>query len=450
MVLSPDHRVLATGSTDSTVILWDVVQRKVLAQLITPSCGSVDSLAFSPDGRWLVTGHDDPTIRLWDVPARRLKNIYRGHEAGVEGVAFSPDGRSIISSSLDQTVKVWDAEQRSQEQILTTNRSWTVASNFSPDGRLMASEEMPGVFAIWDVPARRAILQVPGASGGGICAFSPNGEILAQLADQRIKLWDVRTVAPRGELTNGFAALSVSFTPDSQTLAAAGLMHRSLHGITDRLVFWNLSTRQRVNKLAAAAPLAAIVSFSSDGRMVALGYLDGAVRLWDYQSEGLMKEFTDQHSRIWSVTFSPDDTWLVAGGEDGKVVFYDVRARRALRPVTGTSTWIAGLCFTPDGKTLASAEGEGVLNLWNVATREVALTLKGHIGALSPGTAFSPDGNLLASSGADGTVRLWPAAAPNEIPQPKRSMSGAHQSPRSGHLDASHQPVTNVLRLRTP
>ena len=65
-------------------------------------------------------------------------------------------------------------------------------------------------------------------------------EVLASGGEQ-IKLWDARTFAGRGELTNGFDAISLSISPDSRTLAAAGFDH-DLHGITNRLGFQTASS----------------------------------------------------------------------------------------------------------------------------------------------------------------------------------------------------------------
>jgi len=59
------------------------------------------------------------------------------------------------------------------------------------------------------------------------------------------------------------------------------------------LVRSDLATSQKINKLPAAAPFAIMVSFSHDGHMVAIGYLNSEVRLWDYLSERLIAEFTD-------------------------------------------------------------------------------------------------------------------------------------------------------------
>jgi WD40 repeat protein len=143
--------------------------------------------------------------------------------------------------------------------------------------------------------------------------------------------------------------------------------------------------------------------------------MDGALRVWNYQTGQLVAEFTDQHRRVWMATFSPDDSWVAAGGEDGAVVFYDVNRRRPYRPPAESSSMVLGLAFSPDGRTLASAEDDGTIRLWNVAIHRCALELRGHAGTVSK-VAFSPDGNLLAScGGADGTLRLWPAQSLAEI-----------------------------------
>jgi WD40 repeat protein len=420
MVLSPNGKLLATGSTDGTVILWDLAKRELLTRLIPLISGaSIRAAAFSPNGRFLVAGYEDSTVRLWDLAANQQQAVYRGHRRPIIAVAFSADGRTIVSSSEDGTVRLWDVETRSRDEILATGNSWLTSMVFSPDGsRLAAMGLEQGVLTVWDMTTRSRLadLTKPTTTIGPAAVFSPNGEILAQLSDNRIKLWDAKTLAPRGEVTNGFDAISLSFSPNSRTLATAGLAQSRLHGITNRLVFWDLPSLKRIDKLAQAAPLAVIVRFSHNGRVVAIGYLNGVVRLWDYEAERLLAEFKDQRSRIWSVEFSPNDAWLVAGGGDGIVVFYNVLERRAFRPLMETSTWILGLRFTPDGRTLASAEGDGTIRLWNVETREVALTLRGHRGQCTV-VSFSPDGNLLASCGSDGTVRLWPAAPLDKVPR---------------------------------
>jgi WD40 repeat protein len=338
----------------------------------------------------------------------------------VNALFFSPDGLSVISSSSDRTVKVWDRDPKPVTSILWTNTTWSGTVTFSPDGKKLATADVgQGVLSVFDVSAGSLITNLTQPSdqnAGASASFSPDGQWLALIGhDHRIRLWDASSFALRITLTNSFDPNSLSFSADGGILAVAGIDGNDLAGITNRLAFWDLANKRQLNMLQAAVPMAACVSFAHQHPLVAIGYLDGAVRIWNYQTEQLVAGFTDQHRRVWKATFSPDDSWVAAGGQDGAVVFYDVRRQRSYRSAADSSWWVLGLAFSPDGQTLASAEGDGTIRLWNVTTRKCALELRGHEGVVSK-VAFSPDGNLLAScGGADGTIRLWPAPPLAEI-----------------------------------
>ena len=107
VAFSPDGRILASGSRDKTVRLWDMTTRQQLRTLAGHT-SVVWSVAFSPDGRTLASGSADKTIRLWNAATGEQCAILTGHTAPVKSVAFSPDGITLASGSEDSTVRLWD------------------------------------------------------------------------------------------------------------------------------------------------------------------------------------------------------------------------------------------------------------------------------------------------------------------------------------------------------
>jgi glucose repression regulatory protein TUP1 len=68
----------------------------------------VTSVAISPNGQLVAAGSLDTVVRIWDVTTAQLVERLRGHKDSVYSVAFTPDGKGLVSGSLDKTLKYWD------------------------------------------------------------------------------------------------------------------------------------------------------------------------------------------------------------------------------------------------------------------------------------------------------------------------------------------------------
>lgn len=92
----------------------------------------VYKIAFSPNGQLLASGSFNTTIRLWDPITGDLQGTLKGHPKWVVAVAFSPDGQLLASASDDLTVRLWLIEHKSL--VLRIEHSCRGSIHFSRDG----------------------------------------------------------------------------------------------------------------------------------------------------------------------------------------------------------------------------------------------------------------------------------------------------------------------------
>lgn len=119
LAVSPDGKILATGTTAGLVRLWDMETSRELRVLkghttiVTPDAGqyaSVRALAFAPDGKTLASGAADRTIRLWGVVTGQELLCFREQPAFVNSLAFSPDGKRLAAALHDGSLRLWAGE----------------------------------------------------------------------------------------------------------------------------------------------------------------------------------------------------------------------------------------------------------------------------------------------------------------------------------------------------
>ena len=273
-----DGSVVASGSADNTIRLWDADTGGHLRTLE----GHTDyaySVAFSPDGLSLASGGKDHSIQLWSALTGEPIQTLEGHTGEVYAVAYSPDGSAIVSGSGDRTVRLWSAETGKPLKTMTQHAGTVRTVVFSPDGTLIAS--------------------------GG--------------ADKTVRLWDAQTGKPLASMKKHARTIySVAFSPDGKVLAS---------GSADETIrFWDVSPQSlaHTRTVGGSAGLVFSVAFSPDGSTLASGNQDGTVQLWA-SGNGRLKETLEGHTgTVYAVAYSPDSQTLISGSRDKTLRFWSM------------------------------------------------------------------------------------------------------------------------------
>ena len=106
----------------------------------------MNTVAISLNSQTLISGSTDTTIKLWNLPTGKLLSTLTGHSTAVLSVAISPDGKTLASASRDGTIKLWNL----QTGELLQNLSGCNPVAFSPDGKTLVSGGNDGSIKIWN------------------------------------------------------------------------------------------------------------------------------------------------------------------------------------------------------------------------------------------------------------------------------------------------------------
>lgn len=422
VVFCPDGKLIASGSRDGIIKLWEVTSGRELRTFLGHSKGEL-SIEFSPDGKTLASGSWDKTIRLWDVASGKQLRMLTGHSREIAAITFSPDGKILASGSWDKTIKLWDVASGKEVRTLIGHDYFVYSISFSKDGKTLASGSLR-VIKFWDVESGKEIRSLTGHSHHVLSVlFSPDKKKLASSSpDGTTRLWDVVSGQEIYSLT--IYSRSIGFSPDGKLLAG-GSNNGSIR-------LWDVESGKEVRSIEASYRSLKSLSFSPDGKILASGDDAEDIRLWDVESGKNLKTFARHSFGFERVAFSNDGKVLAhTGYVSNKFKLWKLGDNIELVTLKVGGTFVRPLSISPEGKILATAS-EKAIELWDVESGKELRTLVNSAAVTQ--MTFSPDGKILAAGTAtsihipgagssDNEIKLWEVESGKELNTIKHTLN---------------------------
>jgi WD40 repeat protein len=283
----------------------------------------INSVAFRADGRLVATGSADTTIKLWDPLAGKYLRTLFGYGVASEWVVFSPDGRLLAASGNSQSypdhvVVLWDVLSGKEVRRLSPQTEWIGPAAFSPDGRVVAAaargpEGTISMIKLWDVASGNEVSTLAGRSGP--VEFSPDGRMLTSSDKRTIHLIDVasgnelRTLSTETPFFSSFQR--IAFSPNGQMVAAVNLFDAYIQ-------LWDVASGKELRTFQEGNDVRA-VAFSPNSRILASAGADRDIKLWNIASGSLVRTLKGHTEAVNAIAFSPDGRLLVSAGVDQTV-----------------------------------------------------------------------------------------------------------------------------------
>ncbi|KFA66074.1 hypothetical protein S40285_08145 [Stachybotrys chlorohalonatus IBT 40285] len=313
-----DDNILATGSYDTTIKIWDIETGEVIRTL-RGHTGAIRALQF--DESKLISGSFDKTIKIWNWQTGECVSTLQCHSDGVVSIHF--DGATLASGSIDRTVKIFNFDTK-QKFSLVGHTDWVNHVRIDSPSRTVFSASDDLTVKMWDLDTKKCIKTFQGHVGQvqQLLLMPPDfepDEVPGPDTLDTLSVHSGRSNTPilqPDHPSDLRAAYGTAFTSDpSRPLPP---LYMLTGGLDNTVRLWDTASGRCIRSMFGHVE--GIWGLVGDTLRVVTGANDSMTKIWEPRSGKCERSFTGHAGPVTCVGLS--DSRMASGSEDGEVFLY--------------------------------------------------------------------------------------------------------------------------------
>ncbi|XP_061191404.1 transducin beta-like protein 3 [Saccostrea echinata] len=429
--------LLATGSSDTTIKLWDI-DKQYCTHNLKGHTGVISMVKFHPDNEklQLFSAADDYKVKVWDLRTSKCLVTVEAHFSVVTSMVFSPDGTTMYSGGRDRIISVWNLEELKVIKAIPVFESVEAVILLPPDREFpdleVTDSGVPhiitagskGTLRVWNIEKSKCVHVRKELIGRAVNNDQDDQNITQALYsdalqsvavvtfDNNITLCSLEDLSVKKQFCgNTDQVLDVQFlgAKDTHLAVATNSEHLKVFEISS----WNCQLCSGHTDIILG------VTVNKKKNLLATCSKDNTVRVWRFDPEsghvtciGVGHGHTHIVSTVAMASVSAG--WIVSGGQD-----FTLKKWKLPQSLEGSCTDlrcthtervhekdINCVVVSPNDRYIATGSHDRTAKLWDAESFALVGVMRGHKRGIWC-VQFSPVDQCIATSSGDGTIKIW-------------------------------------------